>query len=72
MSLNKKAFFISPFLFAMSHVSMACNIDPTVENIINSYGLQETKVMSMYKNCEFEVVNSGNRVILTNNKSLSQ
>ncbi|NDK98974.1 hypothetical protein [Photorhabdus bodei] len=69
MSLNKKAFFISPFLFAMSHVSMACNIDPMVGNIIKSYGLQETKLMSMYKNCELDVVNAGNRIILINNKS---
>ncbi|MBS9433365.1 hypothetical protein [Photorhabdus hainanensis] len=68
MSFNKKAFLIATLL-VVSHFSMACNTDPMVENIINSYGLQETKVMSMYKNCEFQVVNSGNRVILTNNKS---
>ncbi|KGM27275.1 hypothetical protein CE143_15890 [Photorhabdus luminescens] len=68
MSLNKKVFLIFTLL-AMSHFSVACNIDPTVENIIKSYGLQETKVMSMYKKCELDAVNTGNRIILTNHKS---
>ncbi|MCA6221748.1 hypothetical protein [Photorhabdus antumapuensis] len=68
MSFNKKVFLIFTLL-AMSHFSMACNIDPTVEDIIKSYGLQETKVMSMYKKCELDVVNTGNRIILINNKS---
>ncbi|AWK42801.1 MULTISPECIES: hypothetical protein [Photorhabdus] len=68
MSFNKKAFLIATLL-VVSHFSMACNTDPMVEHIINSYGLQETKVMSMYKNCELDVVNTGNRIILTNNKS---
>ncbi|WP_118987794.1 hypothetical protein [Photorhabdus sp. CRCIA-P01] len=67
MSFNKKIFLIFTLLI-MNHFSMACNIDPTVENIIKSYGLQETKVMSMYKKCELDVVNTGNRIILTNNK----
>ncbi|WP_387689744.1 hypothetical protein [Photorhabdus sp. RM71S] len=68
MSFNKKIFLIFTLL-TMNHFSMACNIDPMVENIIKSYGLQETKVMSMYKKCELDVVNTGNRIILTNNKS---
>ncbi|AXG48118.1 hypothetical protein GPY51_22290 [Photorhabdus laumondii subsp. laumondii] len=68
MSFNKKAFLIATLL-VVSHFSMACNTDPMVEHIIKSYGLQETKVMSMYKNCELDVVNTGNRIILTNNKS---
>ncbi|MEK9494953.1 hypothetical protein V2H77_00385 [Photorhabdus sp. P32] len=68
MSFNKKVFLIFSLL-VVSHFSMACDIDPTVENIIKNYGLQETKVMSMYKNCELDVVNTGNRIILTNNKS---
>ncbi|NHB94056.1 hypothetical protein [Photorhabdus cinerea] len=69
MNFNKKVFLISPLLLVVSQFSVACNIDPMVENIIKSYGLQETKVMSMYKKCEFYVVNTGNRIILTNNES---
>ncbi|WP_244866540.1 hypothetical protein [Photorhabdus heterorhabditis] len=69
MIFNKKVFLISPLLFVSSQFSVACNIDPRVESIIKNYGLQETKLMSMYKKCEFDVVNTGNRIILTNNES---
>ncbi|CAQ83596.1 MULTISPECIES: hypothetical protein [Photorhabdus] len=69
MSFNEKVLLISPLLLSVSQFSVACNIDQMVENIIKSYGLQETEVMSMYKKCEFDVVNTGNKIILTNNES---
>ncbi|AXG48115.1 hypothetical protein GPY51_20065 [Photorhabdus laumondii subsp. laumondii] len=57
MNLNKKVFFISPFLLAMSSFSMACMQDTEeirnqVKNAITANGLAKTKVMSMYENCK--------------------
>ncbi len=57
MHLNKKVFFISPFLLAISSFSMACMKDPEnirnqVKNAITVNELAKTKVMSMYENCK--------------------
>ncbi|MCA6221736.1 hypothetical protein [Photorhabdus antumapuensis] len=57
MNLNRKVFFISPFLLAISSFSMACMQDPEnirnqVKNAITVNGLAKTKVMSMYENCK--------------------
>ncbi|AKH65662.1 MULTISPECIES: hypothetical protein [Photorhabdus] len=70
MILNKKVFLISPFLLAMSSFSMACKTDPQIEKIITKNGLENTKVMSMYKNCTLSVLaNTPNKVTLVNKKA---
>ncbi|AKH62001.1 MULTISPECIES: hypothetical protein [Photorhabdus] len=71
MNLNKKAFLISPFLLAISHVSMACKPDPQIERIITQNGLAGTKVMSMYRSCALTVSSlpQERKVTLTNNKA---
>ncbi|CAQ83595.1 MULTISPECIES: hypothetical protein [Photorhabdus] len=71
MNLNKKAFLISPFLLAISHVSMACTPDPEIEKIITQNGLAGTKVMSMYRNCTLTVSSlpKEKKVTLTNSKA---
>ncbi|OCA55389.1 MULTISPECIES: hypothetical protein [Photorhabdus] len=70
MNLNKKAFLISPFLFAISYASQACNVDPQIERIITQNGLANTKVMSMYRSCTLTVTaDTPNKVTLTNSKA---
>ncbi|TDB56899.1 hypothetical protein [Photorhabdus khanii] len=71
MILNKKVFLISPFLLAISSFSMAaCKTDPQIEKIITKNGLENTKVMSMYKNCTLSVLaNTPNKVTLVNKKA---
>ncbi|MCE1905863.1 hypothetical protein LWT23_22765, partial [Enterobacter hormaechei] len=64
---------ISPFLLAMSSFSMACKTDPKIEKIINKNGLENTKVMSMYKNCTLSVsADTPNKVTLVNNKAANR
>ncbi|EYU14076.1 MULTISPECIES: hypothetical protein [Photorhabdus] len=77
MNLNKKIFFIAPFLLTISNFSMACMQDPEnirnqVKNAITANGLAKTKVMSLYENCVLRVsVNTPNKLTLTSNKTVN-
>ncbi|MEQ2016393.1 hypothetical protein ABLB90_07340 [Photorhabdus bodei] len=77
MNFNKKVFFISPFLLAMSSFSMACMQDTAeirnqVKNAITANGLAKTKVMSLYENCVLRIeVNTDYKFTLESNKTVN-